>query len=236
MVMWAILSGIEGNLVAYQEVVKDIIKRRVEIEQFYILGDLVGPNPNSELLVEMVRNAAESGEIQPQVCLGWWEEQCFNLYGLGTNVQGDELLKKYGGDTVKLLWKSVSRKTVEWLRQQNFGFLELDCLLIHGSSVGVSDELTVDTPAWKMLDRLQRVGANQLFCGRSGQVFEYELAAGSLASTVLTLDEQQPSQTVELKNKKVIGVGAVGRHWGTATYTLYNPYSNQVTFCKVDYD
>ncbi|MGI0496358.1 metallophosphatase [Limnospira platensis] len=234
--MWAILSGIEGNLVAYQAVVKDIIKRQVEIEQFYILGDLVGPNPNSELLVEMVRNSDELGEIQPQVCLGWWEEQCFNLYGLGTNVQGDELLNKYGGDTVKLLWKSVSRKTVEWLREQNFGFLELDCLLIHGSSVGVSDELTVDTPAWKMLDRLQRVGANQLFCGRSGQVFEYELATGSVASTVLTLDEQQPSQTVELKNKKVIGVGAVGRDWGTATYTLYNPYSNQVKFCKVDYD
>ncbi|BAI88816.1 MULTISPECIES: hypothetical protein [Oscillatoriales] len=234
--MWAILSGIEGNLVAYQAVVKDIIKRQVEIEQFYILGDLVGPNPNSELLVEMVRNSDELGEIQPQVCLGWWEEQCFNLYGLGTNVQGDELLNKYGGDTVKLLWKSVSRKTVEWLREQNFGFLELDCLLIHGSSVGVSDELTVDTPAWKMLDRLQRVGANQLFCGRSGQVFEYELTTGSVASTVLTLDEQQPSQTVELKNKKVIGVGAVGRDWGTATYTLYNPYSNQVKFCKVDYD
>ncbi|MBS0018589.1 MAG: metallophosphatase [Arthrospira sp. SH-MAG29] len=234
--MWAILSGIEGNLVAYQAVVKDIIKRQVEIEQFFILGDLVGPNPNSELLVEMVRNFDELGEIQPQVCLGWWEEQCFNLYGLGTNVQGDELLNKYGGDTVKLLWKSVSRKTVEWLREQNFGFLELDCLLIHGSSVGVSDELTVDTPAWKMLDRLQRVGANQLFCGRSGQVFEYELAAGSVASTVLTLDEQQPSQTVELKNKKVIGVGAVGRDWGTATYTLYNPYSNQIKFCKVDYD
>ncbi|WP_434222760.1 metallophosphatase [Limnospira platensis CENA597] len=234
--MWAILSGIEGNLVAYQAVVKDIIKRQVEIEQFYILGDLVGPNPNSELLVEMVRNSDELGEIQPQLCLGWWEEQCFNLYGLGTNVQGDELLNKYGGDTVKLLWKSVSRKTVEWLREQNFGFLELDCLLIHGSSVGVSDELTVDTPAWKMLDRLQRVGANQLFCGRSGQVFEYELATGSVASTVLTLDEQQPSQTVELKNKKVIGVGAVGRDWGTATYTLYNPYSNQVKFCKVDYD
>ncbi|MFO7030419.1 metallophosphatase [Limnospira fusiformis CCALA 023] len=234
--MWAILSGIEGNLVAYQAVVKDIIKRQVEIEQFYILGDLVGPNPNSELLVEMVRNSDELGEIQPQVCLGWWEEQCFNLYGLGTNVQGDELLNKYGGDTVKLLWKSVSRKTVEWLREQNFGFLELDCLLIHGSSVGVSDELTVDTPVWKMLDRLQRVGANQLFCGRSGQVFEYELATGSVASTVLTLDEQQPSQTVELKNKKVIGVGAVGRDWGTATYTLYNPYSNQVKFCKVDYD
>lgn len=234
--MWAILSGIEGNLVAYQAVVKDIIKRQVEIEQFYILGDLVGPNPHSELLVEMVRNSDELGEIKPQVCLGWWEEQCFNLYGLGTNVQGDELLNKYGGDTVKLLWKSVSRKTVEWLREQNFGFLELDCLLIHGSSVGVSDELTVDTPAWKMLDRLQRVGANQLFCGRSGQVFEYELSAGSVASTVLTLDEQQPSQTVEFKNKKVIGVGAVGRDLGTATYTLYNPYSNQVNFCKVDYD
>jgi len=234
--MWAILSGIEGNLKAYQSVLEDISRQKCEINQFYILGDLVGPTPDSELLVERVREAADSGEVEPQLCMGWWEEQCFNLHGVGSNVDGNELLKKYGGDAVELLWKSVSRETVQWLRQQHFGFLELDCLLIHGSSVGVNDELRADTPAWKMLDRLQRVGANQLFCGRSGQIFEYELRGGSVCSKVLTLDEEQSSETVELTEKRVVGVGSVGRHWGKATYTLYDPNSNRVNFRQVNYD
>ncbi|NQZ63029.1 MAG: hypothetical protein HRT59_13085, partial [Crocosphaera sp.] len=94
---------------------------------------------------------------------------------MGSTTEPTELIDRFGMETVKLLWDSVSRETVQWLRNRHFGFLQLDCLLIHGSSVGVSDELTPETPPWQMLDRLQRVEANSLFCGRSGQVFEYVL-------------------------------------------------------------
>ena len=54
--------------------------------------------------------------------------------------EATQLIEKYGADAVQQLWDSVSRKTVEWIRSLDFGFFELDCLLIHGSSLSVDDE------------------------------------------------------------------------------------------------
>ncbi|NJK50844.1 metallophosphoesterase [Candidatus Gracilibacteria bacterium] len=232
--MWAILSGIEGNLAAYEAVLADIKRQRVPVEELYILGDLVSARPESEQVVRRIRYP-RSGELQPQVCLGWWEEQCFNLHGLGTTAEATELLNRYGGDAVQLLWQSVSRETVQWLRGLDFGFFELDCLLIHGSSISVSDELTPQTPPWQVLDRLQRFGANNLFCGRSGLVFEYHLQEGSVATSVTTLDAKQPIVRVTMPQRRVIGVGNVGREPGKATYTLYNPNTDKVEFKTVFY-
>jgi hypothetical protein len=231
--MWAILSGIEGNIEAYEAVLTDL-KRQQSVEELYILGDLIGTRPESEKVVQRVRNP-RFGEIQPQVCIGWWEEQCFNLHGLGTNSEATELLNRYGGDAVKLLWQSISRETVQWLRGLDFGFFELDCLLIHGSSVSVSDELAPETPPWQVLDRLQRFGANNLFCGRSGRVFEYQLQSGSVATSVTTLEVKQPIQTITVPKWRVIGVGNVGKETGKATYTLYNPNTDKVEFKTIFY-
>jgi hypothetical protein len=114
------------------------------------------------------------------------------LYGLGTTGEPTQLIENYGADAVKLLWDSVSRQTAEWIRSLDFGFFELDCLLIHGSSVSVDDKLTPETPPWQLCDRLMRMGANHLFCGRSGLTFEYELQGGSVSSQVTTLTLYEP--------------------------------------------
>lgn len=233
--MWAILSGIEGNLTAYEAVLADIKRQRARVEELYLLGDVVGASAESEQVVRRIRYP-RSGELQAQVCSGWWEEQCFILHGMSGTNEATELIARYGTDMVKLLWESVSRETVQWLRGLDFGFFELDCLLIHGSTVSVSDELTPQTPPWQMLDRLQRMGANNLFCGRSGQTFEYQLQSGSVATAVITLDAKQPVQTIAAPKRRVIGVGNVGREWGKATYTLYDPNSDRVTAQTVFYD
>ena len=77
MTKWAILSGIEGNLVAYEAVMADI-KRQANVEALYILGDLVGPRRETEQLVKRVLTP-RSGELEPVICKGWWEEQCLIL-------------------------------------------------------------------------------------------------------------------------------------------------------------
>lgn len=231
---WAILSGIEANLAAYEAVIADIKRQGNNVEALYILGDLVGPRPEAEKLVERVLNP-RLGELEPLICKGWWEEQCLILHGLGPTGDAPELIAKYGGDTVKLLWDSVSRKTVQWLRSLDFGFFELDCLLIHGSTVGVDDELTPETSPIQMLDRLSRMQANNLFCGRSGLTFQYQLQTGSITTALTTLDNQVSLQTVTVTPRQVIGVGNVGRTPGQATYTLYNPGTNQVEFKTVYY-
>ncbi|MGM3304583.1 metallophosphatase [Anabaena sp. WFMT] len=234
MTMWAILSGIEGNLAAYEAVMADI-KRQRYLEALYILGDLVGPRQECEALVERVKSPLR-GELEPMICKGWWEEQCLILHGLGATGEAPDLLAKYGGDTVKMLWESVSRQTVEWVRSLDFGFFELDCLLIHGSTVDVNEELTPETPPIQMLDRLARMQANNLFCGRSGLTFQYQLQTGSITSAITTLDHQVSPQTTTVTPRQVIGVGNVGRIPGQATYTLYNPGTNQVEFKSVYYN
>ena len=231
---WAILSGIEGNLAAYEAVIADIKRQSRNVEAMYILGDLIGPTPESEHLVERVRQP-RPGELEPFVCKGWWEEQCLILHGLIGTGEPTELIDKYGGETVKSLWDYVSHETVHWLSMMDFGFFELDCLLIHGSTVSTSEELTPETPPIQMLDRLMRMQANYLFCGRSGLTFQYEILAGSINTGVVTLDKQVSSQTVDVSPRQVIGVGNVGRTPEQATYTLYNPAANRVEFKTVLY-
>jgi len=232
--MWAILSGIQGNLPAYQAVLEDIQQRSVTVENLYILGDFIGVNPDSEMLVEQIRYPTKNN-LYPQVCRGWWEEQCLILHSLGATGEPTELIHKHGIDSTKQLWDAVSLETVQWLRNLDFGFVELDCLLIHGSSVSVSEELTPDTPPWQILDRLQRVGVNNLFCGRAGKVFDYSLQSANLTSTVTTLDKRQPRETLTIQDKRLIGVGSVGKELNKAVYTLYNPSNNCVEFITVPY-
>jgi hypothetical protein len=121
--MWAILSGIEGNIGAYEAVLADIKRQQVTVEEIYILGDVVAANSDSEKVIQRIQNPIP-GELEPQVCIGWWEEQCFALHGLGSTAEPTELIDSFGKETVKLLWDSVSRETVQWLRNCHFGFFE----------------------------------------------------------------------------------------------------------------
>ncbi|MEO0538443.1 MAG: metallophosphoesterase family protein [Cyanobacteria bacterium P01_A01_bin.123] len=234
MTHWAILSGINGNLPAYKAVLADIKRLRGQVEALYILGDLIGLHPHCEALVQQVRQPPR-GELEPQVCIGWWEEQCFNLYGLGSDPEAKELLDQIGSTGIEQFWQSVSRETVQWLRSLDFGFFELDCLLIHGSTVGCNDKLTPETPPMQLLDRLLRAEANTLFCGRSGLAFQLQIPEGAVTSTITTLDAPAQTMTQTVRDRQIIGVGSVGREPGKAAYTLYSPYTNAVSFRTVRY-
>ncbi|MGD1867547.1 MAG: metallophosphatase [Phormidesmis sp.] len=233
--VWAILSGIEGNLAAYKAVLKDIQQQRVSVEELFILGDLIGPRVESEALVQFVR---QQRSLPPQICLGWWEEQLFNLHALRLDPDAEALKDKHGAEAVEQLWNAVSRDTTNWLRGLDFGFFELDCLFIHGSTLGCDDELTPNTNPLTLLDRLLRTDANSLFCGRSGLAFQCQLSEAQVTSTVETLGAVQSPGTPQqqsLKPRQIIGVGNVGRLAGHASYTLYNPNTGSVRFQQVSY-
>ncbi|NJL90725.1 MAG: metallophosphatase [Coleofasciculaceae cyanobacterium SM2_1_6] len=240
--MWAILSGIEGNLAAYEAVLADLKRQRASVTELYILGDVIGVNPESNRVIQRLQSP-KARELKPQVCQGWWEEQLLILHGLGKTDEPTALIDRYGIAMTKTLWDAVDRSHLPWLRSLDFGFFELDCLLIHGSTVGVEDELNPETPPVAMIDRLLRMDANYLFCGRSGLTFEYEIAAGSLTSEVMTLvgvasplENRLPQpRTATLRPRKVIGVGNVGRIPGHATYTLYQPNTGKIQFQTVRY-
>ena len=54
--MWAILSGIEGNIAAYEAVLADLKRQRIDVEALYILGDMVAANPDSETVIKRIQN------------------------------------------------------------------------------------------------------------------------------------------------------------------------------------
>jgi hypothetical protein len=231
---WAILSSIEGNLAAYEAVLADIKRQRTVVEDLYILGNVIAPVAESVKVIQRLRSP-KTNEPVPQICQGWWEEQLLILHGLGRTGEPTELIEQYGINSVKTLWDAIPREMVEWVRSLEFGFFELDCLLTHGSSMSVSDELTPETSPIQMLDRLMRMDANMLFCGRSGLTFQYEIQRGTMTSHVTTLTQTAVPQSTSVKSRQVVGVGSVGRVPGQATYTLYHPYAHQVEFRTVRY-
>jgi hypothetical protein len=215
-------------------VLADIKRQRHPVEELYILGDVIAATPASTRVIQRIRSP-RTNEPAPQVCRGWWEEQLLILHGLGRTGEPTELIERYGMEMVKTLWDAIPREMVEWVRSLDFGFFELDCLLIHGSSVSVSDELTPETPPIQMLDRLLRMDANTLFCGRSGLTFQYQIQQGTVTSSVTTLDQRVSPQATQVKHRQIVGVGNVGRIPGQATYTLYHPNSNRIEFKTVRY-
>lgn len=227
MEQWAILSGIEGNLAAYNAVIADLQHRPVR--NLYILGDLIGLRGDNRALLQRLQSP-HPDDPELHICIGWWEEQLFSLHGLSGVVDAPALMAQFGGDGVQRLWESVPREDVRWLRSLHFGFHELDCLLIHGSTVSYDDELTPTTSPIILCDRLIRADANTLFCGRSGLAFECQVTPSQLRSTVITLDGSQEPQEQGKTARRVVGVGSVGRSPGQATYALYNPNTNAVTF------
>jgi hypothetical protein len=229
---WAILSGIEGNLAAYEAVLADIKRQRHPVTDVYILGDLVGLRGDNQALVDRVRSP-QGREPMPQVCTGWWEEQCFSLHGIRGLPDAPEFVERYGLSAIKDLWDAVSRRLALELATLDFGFHELDCLLIHGSTVSYSDELTPDTSPIQLCDRLIRADAHTLFCGRSGLAFECSVQPSPLTSTVTLLDHPAETHQQTQRPRRVVGVGTVGRHPGKASYVLYNPATDQVTFRQV---
>ncbi|WP_293120709.1 hypothetical protein [Okeania sp. SIO1I7] len=80
-----------------------------------------------------------------------------------------------------------------------------------------------------------------LFCGRSGLAFKYQLENGSVSSGVTKLGAEvgaieTTSSTQTLTTpRQVIEVGNVGSLAGNATYTLYNPNTNEVSFRTLTY-
>jgi hypothetical protein len=107
----------------------------------------------------------DAGSLQVRIKGEAAEEQCFLLHGLDLAGEATDLMAKYEGETVKFLWKSVSRQTVQRLRTLDFGCFELDCLLIHATTVGVDEKFKPETHPIIMCDRLSRMQANNLFCG-----------------------------------------------------------------------
>ena len=218
---WALISGLQGNLDLYETIQQDL-KRHRGVANLFVLGDLVGPHQNCNALLERLRRP-KTGDLKPDCIYGWWEEQLLAERGYRGERKADELRQLHGEQAVADLQEAVSEDHVNWLASLQFGFIELDCALIHGSSADVGDQLDDKTSPLILLDRLTRLDVNRLFTARSQKQFTVELTGGGVHSKVVDhaaeheLDQVVPKRTI-------IGIGSGYK------YTIYDPATDKVEF------
>ena len=221
---WALLSGLMGDLETYELIQKDLKNTRGDITLF-VLGDVVGPDKNCDALLNRLVNP-HRGDLKPHCIYGWWEEQFLAESGYRGERKADALRLNKGDDAVNALMNAVDPYYLGWISSLQFGFVELDCGLIHGSSKDVGDILTMQTPPLTLLDRITRLNVNRLFTARSKQQFHLELTDAVVDSKVKDLNGKR-NQEHTLPKRAVIGIGA------GANYTLYDVGSDQTHFLTV---
>ena len=218
---WALISGLRGDLELYERIQRDLSTQR-GVGSLFVLGDLIGPERNCDALLERLRQP-KRGDLKPDCIYGWWEEQLLAERGYRGDQNAQVLRREHGDDAVDALLNAVDERHLPWLASLQFGFIELDCALIHGSSADIGDRLTRDTSPLILLDRLTRLDVNRLFTARSGQQFRLELTGGSIQSHVKdTAGEQQQEQAVP--KRSVIGIGQ------GAAFSLYDPATDRLDF------
>jgi hypothetical protein len=221
MARWALVSGLQGDLELYEAIQRDL--RQVgRVDTLFVLGDLIGPDRDANALLDCLQSPRR-GELQPQCIYGWWEDQLLAEKAFRGDRRADALRLSQGEAAVDALLQAVDPGHLQWLAALQFGFIELDCALLHGSSADVGDSLKPDSSPLLLLDRLTRMNVNRLFTARSGEQFSVELTGGGIESHVRDLEGERQLQQV-VPQRKVIGIGSGLR------YTLYDPGSDRLDF------
>ena len=189
MARWALISGLSGDLEAYEAIQEDLRHTR-RVDSLFVLGDVIGPARNCDALLSRLQQPRR-GELQPQCLYGWWEDQLLAERGYRGERRADALRLSQGETAVDALLQAVDPGHMGWLAELQFGFIELDCALLHGSSATVEDSLGPDSSPLLLLDRLTRMEVNRLFTARSGQQFSIELTGGGIESQVRDLEGQR---------------------------------------------
>ena len=221
MARWALISGLRGDLEAYEAIQADLRHTR-RVDTLFVLGDVIGPERECNALLNRLQQPRR-GELEPQCLYGWWEDQLLAERGYRGERRADALRLSQGEAAVDALLQAVDPAHMGWLAALQFGFIELDCALLHGSSAAVEDNLTPDSSPLLLLDRLTRMDVNRLFTARSGQQFRLELSGGGIESQVRDLEGQRHQQK-SVPQRQVIGIGAGVR------YALYDPGSDRLDF------
>jgi hypothetical protein len=158
MARWALISGLRGDLEAYEAIQTDLRHTR-RVDTLFVLGDVIGPERECDALLNRLQQPRR-GELEPQCLYGWWEDQLLAERGYRGQRRADALRLGQGEPAVDALLQAVDLSHMDWLAGLQLGFVELGCALLHGSSVAVDDSLEPDSSPLLLLDRLTRMEVN----------------------------------------------------------------------------
>ena len=218
---WALVSGLNGDADLYGQLQRDL-KRQRGVAYLFVLGDVIGPDQDCNHLINRLQQP-KPGDLQPHCIYGWWEDQLLASCGYRGEQRAQESRLEHGETFQRRLQQGVAAEHRPWLASLQYGFIELDCGLIHGSSVDVGDSLDESTSPLLLLDRLTRLDVNRLFTARSARQFRLELSGGQITSCVKDHSGEQSQEHVVPK-RSVIGIGA------GSEYCIYDPGSDHVSF------
>ena len=149
---WALISGLRGDLDLYEKLQK--FEKTKGVKHLFALGDFICRSRNCDALLNRLQNPKPS-DLKPDCIYGWWEEQLLAELGYRGDRRADALREQQGESGIEQLLKCVGRELfICWLASLQYGFIELDCALIHASSADVGDELTSKSSPLLLLDRL----------------------------------------------------------------------------------
>ena len=188
------------------------------------MGDLIGPDRNCNALLTRLRQS-KPNDLSPKCIYGWWEDQFLAEKDYCGDCRAESIREDHSDQAVRQLIDAVDDSQLNWLASLQYGFIELDCALIHGSSADVTDQLTQYTSPLIFLDQLTRLDVNRLFTARGKQQFRLELKAEKSIRKLKTTALNR-AMIREVPKWSVIGIGS-GRN-----YTLDDPASDHIKFLK----
>jgi Predicted phosphoesterase len=106
----AIISDIHGNLTAFQQVIKDAEKQRVD--EYWFLGDLLMPGPGAESILELLNQINTTHFIR-----GNWDDFLFeNILGISKDYI-NEPQTTYMVELIKYVKSHLDSKYVQQVQQ-----------------------------------------------------------------------------------------------------------------------
>jgi len=112
MARWALISGLRGDLEAYEAIQEDLRHTR-RVDTLFVLGDVIGPARNCDALLSRLQQPRR-GELQPQCLYGWWEDQLLAERGYRGGRLADALRLSQGETAVDALLQAVDPGHMGW--------------------------------------------------------------------------------------------------------------------------
>ena len=116
---------------------------------------------------------------------------------------------------------------------------------MHGSPNSQHEYLLPDMDAFAALERVDRAGAETLFCGHTHRPYVRELQDGSIRMRLRQASDdpagmdEEAERELQLPFRRIINAGSVGepRHGNTkATYVIHHEETGGVQIREVPYD
>jgi len=188
----AVISDIHGNYEALKAVIADIEKSAIDC--IICLGDLVGYGPDSDKVVEYIRNN-NIPCVLGNHDLASFDEKVFALFS------------KDAADSILLTNKQISQRSLEFIKNLPKCIIRDNALFVHGCPPNLVLEYISELSDDKLISIFNELKQDMVFLGHTHALKRYafdgeEIIKKNIHEGIMPLDKTQ---------KHIVNVGSVGQ-------------------------